>query len=865
MAAPEHRQQVAVHTDAQWALFSKHPGSFDDYSVVAASNGPVSPSLFQRIIVASSPGSPPPSRTTGAAALPWAWFLPFAVNDVAYFGVAVREWTDYIDGTNRPVARTRFICLPLEPVISQSVRLTDLYRAASSAVLSQHDPSLIPISLPLSTSDNVVARIQEIGEPAAAAAAARLFEGTVALLGGGQDIESRLTDLDAIIALLPSGARSWLFASSWADSGIQHQHHLTFTQRPRDTDFAIELHAGGRVSEGNRSPYAEELLRLCYRRRVRGVVEHLRTVTDVVAQNAATAEERLRDLDLLDTIREQLRTRSLQRHLVHRLEKQGRFGDLSPSEQDETLTQLLDTTEDSDITAERELFTRHWTAAMDATLTAVTHDRLWQRGWTADQLETLAELAKLVRAKSARAMGAFARGLAPAGGWPHPNTPAVTHVAVLVVRLGMDVDWRDLLGPQVVDSPRLSVAVIRVLLHNNFSLDDSWLNAYAAPGTGWAGISRPYREALSETGHVDEDQLALLTDSLDDDAVPDLIRTTQHRRPSLVVRLMDVAVAYFERIYAAAMPMSVEQFLRGMTLVNPRHAARVDFMLCRNGVLPARPNAGQEYWELLVELVRRSGLSRVQLQKIAENVALGLPDGWGLLPTSAIVLKALWDLGEIASATSTLARLVADEILSHPQLLDVICDRDELAPWLTVLRHDPRLASTIRQQKLRSLKMSAGASEVAEVIKDLLTHGSEPSDLVDRLVGSSWRPTSVFEWADLISLVGVRTTKHNEFVIALGNALMHDHFGHDRTRMALEELPRLLLFQQRQIAGLLGAVAAVEDPRGRHTLTLLNEEMKMLRKQLDDVSKLLKGERSGPLSWVLGKGSGDDGPRHARG
>jgi hypothetical protein len=170
-----------------------------------------------------------------------------------------------------------------------------------------------------------------------------------------------------------------------------------------------------------------ELTSLCLRRGVRAVVEHLRTVTDVVEQDALRAEERLGDLDLTGAVLEGVRNRSLQRRLALRLHEQGRFGELTQPEQTAVLSELLTTATGGDLTAERDLFTQHWTPSLDRRLATDAGRRLWEQGWAADQLVTLARLAQAVQA-----MDSFATGLTPAGGGQYAKGSAVRQIALLV-------------------------------------------------------------------------------------------------------------------------------------------------------------------------------------------------------------------------------------------------------------------------------------------------------------------------------------------------------------------------------------------------------------------------------------------------
>src|SRR5260370_11788626 len=133
--------------NAGWAIWSKHPGSRDDYSVLASSTGPLSTAEFTRVLNHFAPGSPPAESGTPAS-LPWVMLSRVGVADQTYLGASLQVPTDYVDGTGRPVSRTPSICVPYEEVAHAPVP----YRGLPSAVWIAHLPRqarpLLPLPVP---------------------------------------------------------------------------------------------------------------------------------------------------------------------------------------------------------------------------------------------------------------------------------------------------------------------------------------------------------------------------------------------------------------------------------------------------------------------------------------------------------------------------------------------------------------------------------------------------------------------------------------------------------------------------------------------------------------------------------------------
>jgi len=240
----------------------KEPGDLNDYSVRRAGGSYFSVKAYGVIFRRFSPGTPPPRRPEPSQdALPWVTvcYAPLgksARGGAVAFGVAIRTWTDDVDGAGRRIARTTFLCIPFDAARDRPVSYRQLHDMATSpAVVAQMDgmgrPG-IPLDLqPLAPTVLVDPIAAEDRFRLAALAAAAALAGPVAILGApvvaaDRQAEARLKILDAIAALLPYGQRSRLVAGTWADSGAGHRLHVTFTDRPRPGQPAVDWSGQGR-------------------------------------------------------------------------------------------------------------------------------------------------------------------------------------------------------------------------------------------------------------------------------------------------------------------------------------------------------------------------------------------------------------------------------------------------------------------------------------------------------------------------------------------------------------------------------------------------------------------------------------------
>lgn len=850
---------------AGWALVGKRPGSYDDISVIATSDGPFSSKQFHTLVFKFSPGNPPPPHEKGPAALPWIWFNQASIRGVDYVGIAIRDWTEHVDATHRPIAFTRYFCLPLEGVVSAALGFADLFEAVADIALPWDLPNpfagnMIELRLPRSNPEAAAGTVVDIGMHRAAAAATRLFEGPVSLLGGNTDPRARLRTLDAIVALLPAGAKAWLTASTWADFGVDHPLMLTFAQRARDADLALDLRADNRdlPRVGYIPPYQQALVRLCEEESVPAVVLHLARLGRIRERDAFEAEVGLQDLALAKEVLYQARNRTLQPKLVRRLGEQDRLRALSSTEVIEVLMVYLAKATPGDLRTDRDLLAKHWSSEFG--LARLTQLRLWETRWAATDLLPLADIAQ-----AAGYMNAFAAGLEPPEEGVDARSPTLDIAGELIVRLTGEQRWVPWLARCVVGSELLTIAALKTLARTESGLTATWVtqfDAVAEPDSPWARLIGPCRTAyLGEDGQLSQADVEALH-HIDPDLVADLLRAPD-RASSRFGGVLDAVLGWLQRRVTASLPPPFGSLLRGLDQIETRHQASIDFMLYLTGDRPKRSlELSQEYRDALASVATSAELSRLQWQRFIETVAERLHTGWSSASSQVGgILETLWQLGHPPGQEpmlTVLARRVADEVVTHGELID----HPGIAVWLPELERDPRLGRWIQSARLARFPQGTSVAEVANTIIELLNVRTDPDELVNALINSRWRP-GVNEWTALITAVTARWRKAltpldaDVFGVKLGQALMRGDFNGgltvDQSDAAVTLLPLALVPQLMCATKLAYEAANSQDPRGRHDLArYAGPTLHRMRDMLDETLKLIEASsRPGLLRRVM--------------
>ncbi|EIV94369.1 hypothetical protein [Frankia sp. QA3] len=245
-----------VRLPAGWAVMTKEPGSDDDYAVLRC-GGYFNRLQYEQILRRFNPGTPPARSLSDPSgeSLPWVTvcYAPRGADTV--LGVAVRSWTEHVDGAHRPIAATRFVCVPFSALRETPVSYADLYAAALRLDLDGLPDGADTVELTvgrLRPADVEATLVElDVDLPTAAATAATLLARPVAVLGapvGEPDDQAltRLRYLDAVVSLLPYGQRARLVASTWFDQAGARHIRLGFGARERAD------HAGAPWQQGER-------------------------------------------------------------------------------------------------------------------------------------------------------------------------------------------------------------------------------------------------------------------------------------------------------------------------------------------------------------------------------------------------------------------------------------------------------------------------------------------------------------------------------------------------------------------------------------------------------------------------------------
>jgi hypothetical protein len=247
----------AVRLPAGWAVMTKEPGSDDDYAVLRC-GGYFSRSQYEQILRRFNPGTPPARSLSDPSgeSLPWVTICYAPRGTDTVLGVAVRSWTEHVDGAHRPIAATRFVCVPFSALRETPVSYTDLYAAAIRLDLDglADGAGTVELTVGRLRAADVEATLAELDVdlPTAAATAATLLTRPVAVLGAPvsqpeDQALTRLRYLDAVVSLLPYGQRARLVASTWFDQGGARHIRLGFGARERADHVGAPWQQGERI------------------------------------------------------------------------------------------------------------------------------------------------------------------------------------------------------------------------------------------------------------------------------------------------------------------------------------------------------------------------------------------------------------------------------------------------------------------------------------------------------------------------------------------------------------------------------------------------------------------------------------------
>lgn len=311
-----------IRAEVGWALCAFH----EEYTMLS-SGGPVPGASGLNELFSRPSADPPPP---GADPPPPVGLGAFRDGRDLYLGLLFQEWSREIDAVGRAIPVSRYLCVRYSTASGGRVDYRGLYEALREKE-PPPDGGVLRAEIPVPSAEERAALVGRFGFARAAAAAALVLDGPVAVTQAEElPVEERLAFLDAVAALLPYGRRAGLVVSAWHDGGDRHID-LAFARRCPEGATELDWRAPA-APEGN--AYLNRLSELVERRSPTEVVSFLADQTEPLDE--AGAEEVLRVLDELDRPERVLQAAKrgrLSHGELHWLFASGRFREL-PSEDD---------------------------------------------------------------------------------------------------------------------------------------------------------------------------------------------------------------------------------------------------------------------------------------------------------------------------------------------------------------------------------------------------------------------------------------------------------------------------------------------------------------------------------------------------
>ncbi|WP_424184706.1 hypothetical protein ACOBQX_22800 [Actinokineospora sp. G85] len=727
-----------------WAVLGKWPGTSDEQSVLAGSAHPFTESQLSRITGHSSPGNPPSAAEGGAAALPWAWLFAVSLHGTRYLGVAVRDWSDASDAFHRRIAHTRYFFLPLTEFVRSGLSLADLY-----ATVADVQPPWEDRTAPFGNDElSVEARRAPAGQPlplrVAATLAAHVVENPVVLLDGEKlSLSARLSALDAIRELLPSGALAWLSSAGWAAG--DHSQQLCFAGHARKADTPARIGDAASVPLSDQAArYRDALMQLVATRGRDRVVAHLRAQSAAVNQDIAEVHQALTDLAFSDQVVQAAATGSMVPDHFLRLVETGELDQLSSAQRARVIKEFVRIAPADLLRTAAPVVAEHWDRSFANTLTDAVSSALRDRRWPVHDFTALAELAE-----RADVLPAFVKGLQPPR---HRSTGAdeVRMVAEITAHLAHQSVWQQPLAEAFARHRKIALR----LAHRRWRLNPPPEEFYqrldaAGPGTEWDKVSRLYRDRDAAAGVTAQDvDYVLQTDA---NAIPDLLDLA--RPPEHAI---EVLIDYVWQRPSLLLNAQWESGFRRMNDLDTAWSARADLCLLAAGLRPNRPfPATAEHAAAMAAFLSRAREST--RAAIVDAIASTLDRHWSADPANAArVLSGLSDLCRMRDGrmfhTDKVLDLVNSAVAEQPGLERNAGMRDWL-PHITVARPSPAPRQDSRppaspsprmyqSENLVRLTADMAPARVAEIVSGLAVAASpSPVTVVaESLCGSGWKP-----------------------------------------------------------------------------------------------------------------------------
>lgn len=247
---------------ASWAVASKTPGRMMGYEVYSTAE---ESEIARHLIGLGQTITPDGEHRDQPNQLPW-WTFAGGTDELAAAAVVSLDWSQERDGTRQPITPTRAVWTSWAEIAEEPTSYAALHASVASlgwprvnAGPETAERHRVKMTVPASSWARVVEDIETIGfEFLAAIAAYVMDDRSVAIITENAPIERRIGYFDAIMALLPYGARNCVQLSTWASYRANHHVRLTFSDGAQPHQVAITSNAV--VAPDLRSVRAREYL-----------------------------------------------------------------------------------------------------------------------------------------------------------------------------------------------------------------------------------------------------------------------------------------------------------------------------------------------------------------------------------------------------------------------------------------------------------------------------------------------------------------------------------------------------------------------------------------------------------------------------
>ncbi|MET9225739.1 hypothetical protein [Lentzea sp. NPDC003310] len=245
-------------------------------------------------------GTPQGKRAGYSDELPWFTFTGGGSLNDAMIALTSMEWSEERDGTRQPILPARAIWLPWKEATEAGADYHSMWSAASSLRWPNVDGGpagadgfLTPIAVRRPAPHRAAAEIIRNDFDFTARIAAHVIEGSrVAIVLQRSDSVTtleRVCFLDAVLALLPFGARNCVTAATWASYRTAQHAVLAFSDGVQPGQLLASWHDG-------HVPEPQSVRGQDYLSELRTIVGEGHTITKVV-DHLATKTQPLRHID----------------------------------------------------------------------------------------------------------------------------------------------------------------------------------------------------------------------------------------------------------------------------------------------------------------------------------------------------------------------------------------------------------------------------------------------------------------------------------------------------------------------------------------------------------------------------------------